>query len=237
MGSQGSRCVAPPISERAGSEQMVLSAITAAPEIRWCVRVCLCVSGHETDSGGQRGHWGKFTSAWIIRAERMPEREHGGDTSSAEEARQEITKPSPNEKQTAVFFLCCFLSFCPARQQDRLWFHSEISDSSQREQFWLLLRFPPSTADGLCQLLFKGPYYERLLQHSKMSFCVTGLPNNAPSTKKNDNFTFPCDSAETSHFPWLSMKHVDLIITVTPCRLFFFSLFLYVGYLPLHESL
>lgn len=113
MGSQGSRCVAPPISERAGSEQMVLSAITAAPEIRWCVRVCLCVSGHETDSGGQRGHWGKFTSAWIIRAERMPEREHGGDTSSAEEARQEITKPSPNEKQTAVFFWCCFFVFLP----------------------------------------------------------------------------------------------------------------------------
>lgn len=55
MGSQGSRCVAPPISEQAGSEQMVLSAITAAPEIRWCVRVCLCVSGHETDSGASGG--------------------------------------------------------------------------------------------------------------------------------------------------------------------------------------
>lgn len=34
MGRQGSRCRALPISERAGAEQMVLSAITAAPEIR-----------------------------------------------------------------------------------------------------------------------------------------------------------------------------------------------------------
>lgn len=55
MGSRGSRCAAPPLSEQAGSEQMVLSAITAAPEIRWCVRVCLCVSGHETDSGASGG--------------------------------------------------------------------------------------------------------------------------------------------------------------------------------------
>lgn len=177
-----------------------------------CACLSVCVRARDW-LGGQRGHWGKFTSARIIRAERMPEREHGGDTSSAEEAWQEITKPSPNEKQTAVF-LCCFLSFCPARQQDRLWFNSEISDSSQREQFWLLLRFLPSTADGLCQLLFKGPFYERLLQLSKMSFCITGLPNNAPT------------------------KHVDLIITVTPLQTFFFSLFfLYVDDVPLHESL
>lgn len=55
MGSQGSRCEAPPVSEQAGSEQMVLSAITAVPEIRWCVRVCLCVSGHETDWGAGGG--------------------------------------------------------------------------------------------------------------------------------------------------------------------------------------
>lgn len=48
----------------------------------------------------------------------MPEREHGGDTSSAEEARQEITKPSPNEKQTAVFFGVVFCLF--ARHGSRI---------------------------------------------------------------------------------------------------------------------
>lgn len=174
MGSQGSRCVAPPISEQAGSEQMVLSAITAAPEIRWCMRVCLCVSGHETDSegwvrggGGQWGHWGKFTSAWIIRAERMPEWERGGDTSTAEEARQEITKPSPNERTNkyiiVLYDIFIYLFYCHPDPNNLI---PQAHLSSQEEQFWLLLWI-------LC-----GPNIKRLFHFSKMPFCV--MPNNAP---------------------------------------------------------